>query len=129
MEEWRDVLQLRTSVITKDEVEAQYRRLARLRHPDMGGSNNAMTELNIAKQTALAELERQPVQSTTTSYEYMNAQNPMNSVNGWAAQSQQANWDSMLGGLGNAGGAAYNSDRAEAIASGKNWLNNFFRSK
>lgn len=39
---------------TRQEIEARYRELAKERHPDAGGSQEAMTELNDAKRQALA---------------------------------------------------------------------------
>lgn len=38
----------------RDEIEAAYRRLARERHPDAGGSDAMMSELNVARAAALA---------------------------------------------------------------------------
>jgi|GEM_PF-4672680 len=43
---------------TKDEVEAMYRVKARSAHPDRGGSDAAMAELNAAKERLLAEVPR-----------------------------------------------------------------------
>jgi hypothetical protein len=52
--DWWDVLQTsRTS--DKEAIEFNYRRLARARHPDAGGSDAAMSELNIARDQALKE--------------------------------------------------------------------------
>ena len=42
---------------TRDDVEKAYRRLASLRHPDKGGSNEAMAELNRARDEALEEIK------------------------------------------------------------------------
>lgn len=52
---WRDILQVGPSP-TRDIIEAQFRRLARDRHPDKGGSADAMAELNGARETALREI-------------------------------------------------------------------------
>lgn len=52
---WRDILQV-TANPTRDVIEAQYKRLARDRHPDAGGSADAMAELNSARDTALKEI-------------------------------------------------------------------------
>lgn len=49
---WRSVIP-GTSI---DEVEENYRKLAQLRHPDHGGNEAAMAELNVAIQQARAEL-------------------------------------------------------------------------
>lgn len=54
---WRAVLGIRAaSVITKDDVQAAYRRLASLRHPDVGGTDDQMAELNAARDAALREV-------------------------------------------------------------------------
>lgn len=43
--------------ITRDFIESQFRTAARTRHPDVaGGNNEAMAELNAAREAALAEL-------------------------------------------------------------------------
>lgn len=58
---WREVLDLADSErpLTEDAVEARYRRLASLRHPDKpGGSHDAMSELNRARDEAIAEIRR-----------------------------------------------------------------------
>jgi hypothetical protein len=49
---WWDVLQV-TAAASRTEIEVNYRRLARDRHPDNGGSNDAMSELNRARDEAL----------------------------------------------------------------------------
>jgi hypothetical protein len=55
---WRDVLELRAAInITKATVKAHYTRLARVRHPDAGGSAAMMAELNVARDQAFAELQ------------------------------------------------------------------------
>jgi hypothetical protein len=51
---WRDVLG--TTEASKDAVERAFREKARQAHPDTGGSNAAMTELNEARAAALREL-------------------------------------------------------------------------
>lgn len=51
---WWDVLEVRPDATT-DVIEANFRRLLRDRHPDAGGSHEAMTELNVARQQALNE--------------------------------------------------------------------------
>lgn len=50
---WWDVLQVRPDA-TLEAIEANFRRLARDRHPDRGGSNAAMAELNEARSAAQA---------------------------------------------------------------------------
>lgn len=52
---WRDVLDIKGPA-TKESVQAQYRRLASERHPDIGGSDSAMAELNAARDAALREV-------------------------------------------------------------------------
>lgn len=56
--DWRNVLELVRfgASVTREQVEANYRDLARERHPDKGGSNAAMAELNEARAAALREL-------------------------------------------------------------------------
>ena len=54
---WWDVLQCRPDA-PPDLIEAQFRRLARDRHPDAGGSVAAMSELNVARDQALKERAR-----------------------------------------------------------------------
>lgn len=56
---WRDVLGLAGGVrIDAEIVERSYRHLAKVRHPDRGGSHEAMAELNAARDQALRELAR-----------------------------------------------------------------------
>lgn len=56
---WRDILGL-THIphanIRRDMVEEKYRELARSRHPDKGGSAEAMADLNRARDQALQEI-------------------------------------------------------------------------
>lgn len=49
---WSDILQVRRDA-SRDQIEANFRRLARDRHPDRGGSNEQMSELNRAREEAL----------------------------------------------------------------------------
>ena len=54
---WRDVFHVDPSAaITRAELVALYRELARLAHPDHGGSTERMAELNAARVEALREL-------------------------------------------------------------------------
>lgn len=56
---WREVLGLDgAGPRTVEQVESAYRRLARERHPDAGGSHEAMLELNAAREAALREVGR-----------------------------------------------------------------------
>lgn len=50
---WWDVLEVRPDA-PADVIEANYRRLARDRHPDRGGSQDLMAELNAAREAAHA---------------------------------------------------------------------------
>lgn len=52
---WRDILQV-TGSPSKEVIDANYRRLARDRHPDHGGSADAMAALNAARDAALKEI-------------------------------------------------------------------------
>jgi hypothetical protein len=57
---WRDVLELRSrTVVDPALVEEAYRRLARERHPDHGGSDEMMAELNAARDEARKELRKE----------------------------------------------------------------------
>jgi hypothetical protein len=54
---WRRILQLHQEAdVTIERVDEQYRRLARERHPDNGGSEAMMVELNAARDAARKEL-------------------------------------------------------------------------
>lgn len=53
---WREVLDLSAGsppTLTRDFIEQRYRNLAKKRHPDAGGSAEAMAELNAARDEAL----------------------------------------------------------------------------
>ncbi len=54
---WREVLQMPLPIPAKHEtIVESYRRLARIRHPDAGGSDGLMAELNAARDQALREI-------------------------------------------------------------------------
>jgi hypothetical protein len=54
---WREVLGISTrGPVIAETIEAAYRRLAKERHPDKGGSTGAMAELNVARTDALKEI-------------------------------------------------------------------------
>lgn len=57
---WRDVLSLPFRLVTREAIEDAFRYFARERHPDAGGSDLEMAELNRAKKQALEELDRGP---------------------------------------------------------------------
>lgn len=54
---WSDILECGPDA-TRVVIDQQYKRLARDRHPDNGGSVTAMSELNNARETALREVGR-----------------------------------------------------------------------
>lgn len=54
---WSDVLEVGRNA-TRAQIDAAYRSLAMSRHPDTGGSVEAMSELNQARDVALAEVAR-----------------------------------------------------------------------
>lgn len=64
---WREVLELPpTGVISKATIDARYLRLASIHHADKAdGSPEAMAELNVARDQALAEIERRQLNSKT----------------------------------------------------------------
>lgn len=53
---WREVMAPADSLRTRAEVDARYKALARMRHPDHGGSDAMMSELNRARDEALKEI-------------------------------------------------------------------------
>jgi hypothetical protein len=53
---WREVLGIIETTVTRALVEQVFRNRARSAHPDMGGSDAAMAELNRAREQALAEV-------------------------------------------------------------------------
>lgn len=56
MAHWRAVLELQAPRVRAEEVVARFRLLAKRLHPDVGGSNEKMVELNVAKTEALKEI-------------------------------------------------------------------------
>lgn len=50
--QWWDILQVRPDA-SRDVIEANFKALAKVRHPDAGGSAEAMAELNAARKEAL----------------------------------------------------------------------------
>jgi hypothetical protein len=53
---WREVLDITYPNVTREAIETQFKSLARVRHPDSGGSDSAMAELNVAREQALREV-------------------------------------------------------------------------
>jgi hypothetical protein len=53
---WREVLRFEFPPADAEAVERRFKSLARERHPDAGGSDAAMAELNVARAAALAEI-------------------------------------------------------------------------
>lgn len=53
---WREVLGIKSSVVTAAEVDAAYRSKAGAAHPDKGGNHERMAELNRARDEAKAAL-------------------------------------------------------------------------
>jgi hypothetical protein len=59
--DWRVELDLgAVAGLTLDEAEAAYRRLLKARHPDHGGSHDAVIRLNLARDAARAYFKEQP---------------------------------------------------------------------
>lgn len=55
---WRDVLGIPEGLFSTAALDACYRELARVHHPDHGGDTARMAEINVAYQEALADAER-----------------------------------------------------------------------
>jgi len=55
---WREVMTFGESTPTREQLRQRYRDLARVRHPDRGGSDAAMSELNVALRQAEEEIGR-----------------------------------------------------------------------
>lgn len=53
---WRDVLDIHSQVATKDDVESQFRKLARQHHPDSGGDRELFELIVKARGDALKEV-------------------------------------------------------------------------
>jgi hypothetical protein len=58
---WREVFGTMTASVTLDDVKARYRDLAKVRHPDHGGTTEVMSELLRAWNEARLELAPEPV--------------------------------------------------------------------
>lgn len=60
---WREVMGFmdgRNHHMTREAIMAQYRLLAAVKHPDKGGTETAMSELNVARDDALREIAARP---------------------------------------------------------------------
>lgn len=57
-ENWWDVLGLHRELTTVDDIQAKYKVLALRSHPDRGGSQEAMSRLNTARDRAIAEVKQ-----------------------------------------------------------------------
>jgi hypothetical protein len=57
-ESWRDVLGFGDEAVTVDRIHAAYKAAARSAHPDAGGSVEAMTRVNVARDEAMREVQR-----------------------------------------------------------------------
>jgi hypothetical protein len=55
---WREVLHFGAATASRQAIEERFRELAKSAHGDVGGSHNAMVELNLAREDALRELDR-----------------------------------------------------------------------
>lgn len=53
---WRDVLNLGDGTITGEMISTAYRKMAKLKHPDNGGTATAMAELSAARDAAMQEI-------------------------------------------------------------------------
>jgi hypothetical protein len=52
---WREVLGFPEGPVWGSEIEARYRELSRLHHPDVGGDTTRMAEINVAYKEALVD--------------------------------------------------------------------------
>jgi hypothetical protein len=52
---WRQVLELDGQSVNREVIQERYLKLAKQRHPDWGGDQQAMSELNTARDEALRE--------------------------------------------------------------------------
>jgi len=131
--EWPRILDFGTgATITEDLVESRYRKLAKKYHPDAGGSNEDMQQLNLAKQFALRwianekqrrEIEKQneariaerlvELNRALRQQSAFSAQAYQQQVNEFSAWQQQ--WaNQSLGGIGGLGQRMANAYRQES---------------
>lgn len=110
---WREVMQLPAEAVTAEQIDHQYRTLAKQRHPDAGGSNEAMAELNEAKQIALKEIAAPP--------------QPQHAIVWPAAAQQQQTWttESAFWAQVNAAqqAAAFQQAAAQSLYGNSAWVN------
>jgi DnaJ-class molecular chaperone len=114
---WAAILEVQGKQINAEIIDRQYRLLAKKRHPDAGGSNEAMTELNLAKNSALkwiadqlliarqAEAAKKAAEQASHFFQNAYMQQMANSQSQYAAQMQQQ-MSQMWRGIGQAGGTA-----------------------
>lgn len=120
--EWPTILQFGTGeTISETLVEKKYRQLAKKYHPDAGGTDAEMQELNHAKQLALAWIvrERQRLvlaERQTRQAPNMEAMHRVAQQYSAANQQQTAWWMNGMGGLGAASAAQGMADVSRAMA-------------
>lgn len=87
MTDWRIVMNFPTGNPSIEEIEARYRSLAKVVHPDMGGSDAAMSELSEARKQGIACVG--DTQIVLQAHQHWNQQECANN---------QANWRDYLSG-------------------------------
>lgn len=123
---WPIVLEVKGKPVNAEIIEKQYRLLARQRHPDAGGSNEAMTELNLAKESALKwvsdqilaarQAEAARVAAKQAEVVFHSAyQQAMNAQMNAANANYQQQWANSWGGLGNMANAFHQAARSEPV--------------
>jgi hypothetical protein len=129
--DWPQILHFNAGdTITEAEVEKRYKIAAKKAHPDLGGSNEDMTQVNLAKHLALAWIakEREREIARIREEAQKKAYSPSYAVMGqyasaitqqMMAQQQAAMQSEILGGLGN---------YVKPGQSKSSWLRDFFRS-
>jgi DnaJ-class molecular chaperone len=89
--EWPAILGFDTgATITESVVEKNYRRMAKKYHPDAGGTNEQMVELNEAKRLALEWIAKERRRLEFTSVQVADSQT-YQGINAVMAQQQAAN--------------------------------------
>lgn len=117
--EWPSILKFGTGdTVTVRLVEQRYRQLAKKYHPDAGGSDEDMQQLNLAKQLALKWIENErnrQEQAKRLIVHVAAAQEQMHQFNqSYAYQQQQmAGWASAMGGYASSAGASQSAKAAQ----------------